>query len=204
MPDGTRTRPLPMRATAAVTADEAEDAALVAAARRDRRAFAPLYRRYVDPVYRYCHRRLGSREAAEDVTSLVFARALVALPGYRDGSFRGWLFTIAHHAVVDALRARRPEVPTEAAAATPDPAPTPEEAVLTAETGRSLRAVLARLSPDQRQVVELHLAGLNGREIAALLGRSHPAVRSVQSRAVSRLRELLADERPKGARRGGE
>lgn len=202
MPDGTRTRLVPTRAAGATT-DEAEDAALVAAARRDRRAFAPLYRRYVDPVYRYCHRRLGSREAAEDVTSLVFTRALIALPGYRDGSFRGWLFTIAHHAVVDALRARRPEAPAEAVAQTPDPAPTPEEETLAAETGRSLRALLVRLSPDQRQVVELHLAGLTGPEIAALLGRSHPAVRSVQSRAVARLRELLADEGPEGGRRGG-
>ncbi len=52
------------------------DSALVAAARADRRAFAPLYNRYVDPVYRYCLRRLGDRAAAEDATSQVFSKGL--------------------------------------------------------------------------------------------------------------------------------
>jgi hypothetical protein len=43
-----------------------DEAALVARAQADRHAFAPLYARYLDPVYRYCYRRLGSKEAAED------------------------------------------------------------------------------------------------------------------------------------------
>ena len=193
MPDVTRARPSPMGRAPTTQPD---DDALVDAARRDRRAFAPLYRRYVDPVYRYCHRRLGSREAAEDATAAVFAKALAALPTYHHGSFRGWLFTIAHHAVVDALRARRPTVAAEAALGLADPAPSPEEAALTADAGHSLRAMLTRLSPDQRQVVELHLAGLTGPEIAAVLGRSHGAVRATQSRAVARLRALLAPPLP--------
>jgi hypothetical protein len=43
-------------------------------------------------------------EAAEDATSLVFAKALAGLPSYRaDGAtFRSWLFTIAHNVVIDA------------------------------------------------------------------------------------------------------
>jgi RNA polymerase sigma-70 factor (ECF subfamily) len=194
MADATRACPSPATGTEAARPDD--DAALVAAARLDRRAFAPLYRRYVDPVYRYCFRRLGGREAAEDATAAVFAKALAALPAYRDGSFRAWLFAIAHNAVVDALRARRPTAPVDAAWAVADPAPTPEEAALAADAGRSLRAVLERLSPDQRQVVELHLAGLSGPEIASVLGRSHAAVRAVQARAIARLRELLAAEHP--------
>ena len=70
-------------------------------AQRDPYAFALLYTRYLDPIHRYCYRRLGSREAAEDATSLVFAKALSALPRYHDTSFRSWLFTIAHHVVID-------------------------------------------------------------------------------------------------------
>lgn len=182
----------------------APDAALVAAARADRQAFALLYRRYVDPVYRYCHRRLGGKEAAEDATSLVFARALASLPSYRDsaGTVRGWLFGIAHHAVVDALRARRPEAPLPTAAETIDPAPTPEDLALAAEAQRSLRDLLTRLSPDQRDVIELHLAGLTGPEVATALGRSHDAVRAIQSRAVARLRVLLTADPRREARDG--
>jgi RNA polymerase sigma-70 factor (ECF subfamily) len=78
-----------------------DDDALVARAREDRRAFAPLYERYFDAVYRYCYHRLGNWTDAEDATSLVFANALGALPRFRDhaGSFRSWLFTIAHNVV---------------------------------------------------------------------------------------------------------
>ena len=180
------------RAVAASPIEHIEDeAALVAQAKLDRAAFAPLYARYFDPVYRYCYRRLGSPEAAADATSQVFAKALAALPRYRDGSFRSWLFAIAHNTIVDSARAVRGDRPLEAAAEVADAAPTPEEASLTADRGRSLRAALVHLSPDQRRVVELRLAGLTDHEIAAVLGRSLTATRMVQVRAVARLRELL-------------
>ena len=189
MPGLTRTRP---RSAAAEVVD-IEEAALVARAVADRRAFAPLYARYLDPVHRYCHRRLGSREAAEDATSLVFAKALTALPGYRGGSFRAWLFAIAHRVVVDEYRAARPAHPLAAAAEVADPTPTPEEVALTGERGRSVRGLVAALPVDQRQVVELRLAGLKGPEIAHVLGRSHAWVRTTQTRAVARLRALAGD-----------
>src|SRR5215213_5793887 len=96
--------------------DLPDEADLVERARRDRHAFAPLYHRYVAPVYGYCYHRLGSREAAEDATSLIFAKALTALPSHHGGSFRAWLFGITRHVVADALRARGPDEPLDAAA----------------------------------------------------------------------------------------
>lgn len=101
------------------------DSVLVAAAQADRQAFAPLYDRYLDPVYRYCLRRLGSREAAEDATGQVFAKALAALPGYRDRSFRGWLFTIAHNVVGDAFRRPPPDAPWRRRPTSPTRRPRP-------------------------------------------------------------------------------
>ncbi|MFT4041415.1 MAG: sigma factor, partial [Thermomicrobiales bacterium] len=72
--------------------EQAPDHDLVARAQRgDRAAFAALYDRYLNGVYRYCYRLLGSREAAEDANTEVFLRALAALPGYRAGSYRSWL-----------------------------------------------------------------------------------------------------------------
>src|SRR5687767_10813554 len=71
------------------------EANLIARAAHDAQAFAFLYRRYLDPVYRYCYHRLGSKEAAEDVTSQVFSKALGALSTYRgERPFRSWLFAI--------------------------------------------------------------------------------------------------------------
>jgi RNA polymerase sigma-70 factor (ECF subfamily) len=159
----------------------------------DRAAFAALYRRYVDAVHRYCFRRLEEREAAEDATSLVFTKALAALPKYRESSFRAWLFAIAHNIVVDAHRRRRPIVPLDDLADRPAAGPTPEESVLIGEERRSVRALLAHLTPDQRRVIELRLAGLDGAEIARVLGRSTNAVDVAQYRAMRRLRDLLVE-----------
>jgi RNA polymerase sigma-70 factor (ECF subfamily) len=167
------------------------DAELVARARHDRKAFAALYDRYLDAIYRYCYVRLGTREAAEDATSLVFTKAMDGLPGYRGGTFRSWLFAITHNVVTDAHRATRPVETLDAATAIVDPLPEPDELALRHDTGRAVREALAKLSPDQRDVVELRLAGLTGPEIASALEKSHAAIRITQFRAFARLRTLL-------------
>lgn len=168
------------------------DAVLVARAKRNPAEFASLYLRYVDPIYRYSYRRLGRAELAADATSQIFAKALGGLSGCAEASFRSWLFSIAHNVLIDQLRAFKPEEALEVAAALHDPAPTPEEAALAGETRAEMRRVLHQLSPDQRQVVELRLAGLRSSEIGEVLGRSRGAIDAIQSRAVARLRELLA------------
>ena len=170
---------------------EGDEAILIARAQQDARAFAPLYARYADPVYRYCYRRLGQRDAAEELTSIIFAKALAALPRCRAGSFRSWLFAIAHNTVVDSLRARRRDAQLDAALEQTDPSPGPEELTIAADAVHELRAALDRLTDDQRAVVELRLSGLTDREIAEALGRSLAATRMLQVRAVVRLRELL-------------
>lgn len=177
------------------------DALLVARAQRDPTAFAPLYDAYFDPVYRYCYHRLGSWDAAEDATSLVFTNALAALPRYRSGSrsgsFRSWLFCIAHNVVVNQYRATslRHALPLTEVGDVAAVGPSPEEAALTAEASRSVHAVLGELPPEQRRVLELRLAGLTDVEISHVLGRSRGAIRTTQYRAVLSLRSLLGLER---------
>jgi RNA polymerase sigma-70 factor (ECF subfamily) len=188
MLDALKVRAVPIESTAEAGDRDAE---LVARAKRERQAFGALYDRYLDPIYRYCHVRLGNREAAEDATSVVFAKAMAGLSSCGGRSFRSWLFAIAHNVVADAYRATRPSEPLAAAAALADPAAEPDELALIDDMGRAIRAALLRLSPDQREVVELRLAGLTGPEIAAALGKSHAAIRVAQFRAYARLRILL-------------
>jgi RNA polymerase sigma-70 factor, ECF subfamily len=170
-----------------------DDAAIVARALQDRTAFAPLYQRYLDPVYRYCYRRLGSVEAAEDAASLVFARVLQALPAYRGGCFRAWLFTIAHNVVTDAYRRHHSVASLTALTDLADPRATPDELALQAEEAWRVRAALSRLAVDQRQVIELRLAGLSTAEAATTLHRTPGAVRALQLRALRRLQALLGE-----------
>ena len=146
-------------------------------------------------VYRYCDRALSDRGLAEEVTQTVFLRALAALPTYRGGAFRSWLFAIAHNVVVTARQAHRTLGSLTEVEHLADTAASPEDLALAAVAKREIAQLLARLPAEQRAVVELRLAGLRDKEIAHVLGRSPGAVRTAQYRAVQRLRGLLNGER---------
>ncbi len=191
MPPFARLRP---SANASSPDSLGDEATLVARAHVDVHAFGELYGRYADAVFGYCLLRLASREAAEDATSLIFTKALAGLSRYRGPSFRAWLFGIAHNVVVDSYRAARRDLSLESAAEIGDPAASPEEIALSGEMNRTLTAALSQLTPDQRQVIELRLAGLTSVEIAAAVGRSPGAVIVAQHRAMRRLQQVLTAE----------
>lgn len=172
-----------------------DDATLVAAALQDRQDFAPLYRRYLDLIYRYCYRRLGNREASEDATSQVFYQALTGLAGMRTTSFRSWLFTIAHNVVVDYARRHPQAFPLHPLYDPPDTATTPEEHAIHADQRRAVARALVGLSSEQQHVIDLRIAGLTGAEIAEVLGKSPAAVKMLQFRAMAHLRERLGAEK---------
>lgn len=176
------------------------DEALVVLARSDPSAVAVLYRRYLPSVFAFCERRLPTREAVEDATSLIFTKAVAALPTYRDGagSFRSWLFAIATRVAIDAHRARRPLAVLDAAAEIADAArwSAPEDVAEHADLVHRVHTALAALPPDQRIIVELRMAGLTGPEIGEVVGRSLASVKFAQFRAYQRLRVLLAEPTP--------
>jgi len=87
--------------------DGISDEEIVARAEHDPRHFAPLYRRYAKPIHAFVLRRTGDPEQAADITSQVFTRALAALPRYRTGPFRGWIYAIARNVVIDSRRSAR-------------------------------------------------------------------------------------------------
>ena len=188
-------------------AADRDDRELLAAAQVPSTAFYLLFERYGDPVLNYCYYRLGTWEEAEDAAQQVFANAFAAIGRFRDrgsdgGSVRSWLFTIAHHEVSNRRRAvvRHPQSPLDTAFDLIDPGPSPEELAVAADRQGRVLGLISQLSRDQRQAVELRLAGLTDREIAAVLGKSPGAVRVTQTRAVARLRGLLGSTL---AERGG-
>src|ERR671911_1880555 len=79
------------------------------AARGESRAFAALYERYHQELYRYCHSILGDGDDALDALHNTMARVLRALPGEeREIALRPWLYRIAHNEAISLLRERRP------------------------------------------------------------------------------------------------
>ena len=180
-----------------------EDVPFDTLARTDQEAFAAVYRRHFAGIYGYCYRELGSAERAEDATQQVFAQALGSLPRYEEqGRFRSWLYAIAYHVIHGQFSADHHDGSLDDVEGVADPGSSPEEQVLGALDRRALREAIARLPRDQRRVVELRVAGLKGREIAAELGRSHEAVRMLQHRALDQLAVLMSPDQSRGGQHG--
>ncbi|HEY7033604.1 MAG TPA: sigma-70 family RNA polymerase sigma factor [Thermomicrobiales bacterium] len=171
--------------------NETDEAVVVALAKVDRRAFEPLYRRYLGPIFGYCYHRLGNAQAAEDATQQVFTHALAQLHTCRDESFRGWLYAIAHNVTANLVRSWRPSASLEFAFDLSDDGASPEDMAIDAESARRLGELLAQLTPEQREVIELRFGGVSIRETARLLGKSEGAIKQVQFRATTRLRSLM-------------
>jgi RNA polymerase sigma-70 factor, ECF subfamily len=176
-----------------------DDRQLLAAAQAPPAGFDRLFDRYGDAVLNYCYYRLGTWEEAEDAAQQIFANAFAASSRFQERdaeaatTVRSWLFTIAHHEVANRRRffARHQTTPLDAAFELADPGPSPEELAVAADHQGRVLGLISQLSRDQRQTVELRLAGLTDREIATVLSKSPGAVRVTQSRAVARLRGLL-------------
>lgn len=179
-----------------MTGTETTEQQQIEAARRDPNAFAPLYATYFDPIYRYCYLRLHHRELAADAASQTFLKALAGIGGFRSGSFKSWLYAIARNVTIDMQRAARPQVELTHAELVHDHAPTPEEHALRSDEQRRLWHALEQLTEEQREVLELRLAGLTGQEIAGSTQRSLSATKSIQFRALSRLRTILELDMP--------
>ena len=169
----------------------------------EREAFGALYDRYLPRVYAYCYRLLGTREAAEDANTEVFMRALAALPAFRVGSFRSWLFAIAHNVIADEVRRRRPTLPLADAGDLVDRGPSLEDVAAAAADRSVILALLPHLSADQQQVVALRLSGLSAVEIGEALGKPRNAVDGIQYRALLRLRSLVATGETAATKGGG-
>ena len=141
-------------------------------------------------------RSQGIREA-EDLTSDVFIAVLTRTRSFHgtEAQFRNWVFTIAHHRIVDERRktSRRPEeepiddVVIGERQATTD-AGAEDEAMRRLGTDQ-VRHLLAALTPDQRDVIVLRvIAGMSVEEVATTLDKRPEAVKGLQRRALAALR----------------
>jgi len=164
--------------------------------------FGAWYREHRPAVYRYARFRLATREAAEDVTSEVFMKALRALDRYDPdrASPKTWLLKIARNAVTDHLRSLRRRsslhVSLDRAPDLVADLPTQEERVLRAERIELLLNANRGLRPADQEILSLRYgAGLSNHEIAESLGISDNAVGVRVHRALARLRAAVESQR---------
>lgn len=157
-------------------------------ARRDREAFAELYRSYHYRLHGYLRRLLADRQVAEEVfDDVMFVVWKDARRFAGRSAVSTWIFGIAYRRAMSALRkeSRHQSRVDPTACAEDIPAAEPE--------GRNLVAVaLRRLSPDHRQVVELtYFFGLSYREIAEIAGCPVNTVKTRMFHARKQLKYIL-------------
>jgi RNA polymerase sigma factor (sigma-70 family) len=167
------------------------DAALRSlAARGDAAAFAAVYERHHQALYRYCRSILHNDEDARDALQSAMTRAFAALrTETRDFELRPWLFRIAHNEAISLLRRRRDTQDLEAIEHAG--ADTLDRDVAQREELATLRADLDQLSEQQRAALVLReLNGLGHDEIAEVLGVTSTAVKAAVFDARSALHEF--------------
>ena len=157
--------------------------------------FAELYERTFPRVYAYVASLLRDRSAAEDVTAQAFERAYRKRRTYRAsrGSMDAWVFGIARNAALDELRKRKRRATLES-----DPEDTgataPEDHAEQALRREAVRAALASLDGQERDLIALKFAGgLSNGEIARVLRMSESNVGTRLHRTITKLREACHD-----------
>ncbi len=180
------------------------DAELIKAFKEgDSGALDELIGRHKNRLYAYLLRLVRDRDAADDLLQEVFIKVIKKLGSYGErDKFSAWLFTVAHHAVMDHFRSdrRRREESLDAAGedsaplvdTLASPEPGPDKILEEAERAAGLQAAFDRLSADQRELfIMRHYSGLSFKEIADILGLPIGTVLARMSRAMAKLRQEM-------------
>lgn len=163
------------------------------------KAFAELYEQYLPKVFRYVSYRISDVHMAEDITSVIFEKALTKFQSYRSekAGFSTWIFSIARNTLIDHYRVNQREqnVPLETDFPISTEDCNPEEAVVKNEEYRELQICISRLSSHEREIIALKFgAEMTNRQIARTLGLSESNVGIILFRAVRKLRDNFHEQ----------
>lgn len=185
---------------AGVASVDTEREALAALDRGDReRAVTLLMESYGPSLYRFCRQMVRDPDLADDVHQLTFVQAFDGLRRFgRASSLRTWLFAVARHRCLDALKTTRrrrarfesvgelPETPVEARG--------PDEAMAAQDLRSALQRCLEELKPASRTAVLLHFQeGFTYPEMARICRERDATLRVRVCRALPVLRRCIEE-----------
>ena len=168
----------------------------------DQAAFAELVERFQHRLVGVMHHLVANADEAEDLAQEVFLRVYRTRTRYTPkAKFSTWLFTIANNLALNALRdrKRRKHFPLDASESGSQPSNVvasrdvpPTHHLQQVELAAVIRKALDDLNERQRVAVVLNkFEEMGYAEIAEVMGLSAKAVKSLLSRARSRLRDAL-------------
>lgn len=177
-----------------------EQSLLLKAQGGDREALNILLGTYWQPIYRMVCYKVGNSDDAQEITQETFLRAFRSLDKYKDigASFKTYLGRIALNLITDfwRKRGRAPQIVDIAEYQEPlaDSAERPEESALNSEFQEEIATLVSSLPDEQRQAVELRIiAGLSVKDAAEIMGKTEPALKMLQQRALKNLRKMCIE-----------
>ena len=173
---------------------EEERRLVLKAVERDQEAFAQLYDRHVVRIYRHIYYMVNDSSTAEDLTAQTFLKAWEAIDRYKErgAPIVAWLLRISHNLTVSFLRSKRDHSELDETFLDQKMTRNPEEALEQASDEKSMREAVLKLRDEQRQVIMLRFVEeMDYREVADIIGKSVPAVRVIQHRALGNLRKIM-------------
>jgi RNA polymerase sigma-70 factor (ECF subfamily) len=177
-----------------VTLPRAYEDQLVERAKSDADAFGELYSHYFGQIYRFVYSRMRDQDAAEDVTSEVFFKALRAIGRYKPSGhpFSAWLYQISVNAIADHYRARKPASNLDDAIGVADPQQPVDERVAQSQEAARVWAAIDTLPVQQRTAITLKLGeDLKLADIGVVMGKSEGAIKLLVHRGMIGLRARL-------------
>lgn len=155
--------------------------------------FSQLYEEHFPKVYRYVSYQIMDSDIAEDLTSVIWEKALTKFRMYdsRKAAFSTWILSIARNAVVDYFRENRKKqnMQIELIKSTPTGA-SPDEAIIKGEEIRLLQSYISQLSRQEQDIISFKFGGeMTNREIAKTLGLSESNVGVILFRAIRKLKD---------------
>jgi len=185
--------PLEMQSRASMS-----DLLSLIARERSEAAFGELFQRYASKLRGYMLRQGADAATAEELAqeTLLVVWRKAALYSAEKGSLSTWIFTIARNLRIDRLRkeAAWQELPDNLSETLASDDQAPDEAASDRQREVRVRAVLAELSAEQRQVVEMaYIEGLSHSEISERLGLPLGTVKSRMRLAYQKVRTALED-----------
>jgi RNA polymerase sigma-70 factor (ECF subfamily) len=167
---------------------------LVERAKTDADAFGELYDHYFTQIYRFTYSRMRDQDAAEDVTSEVFFKALRAIGRYKPSGhpFSSWLYQIAVNAINDYYRSKKPTDDIEAAAGVADKSRPIDEDVADRQEASRVWAAIDSLPAAQRTAMTLKLGeDMKLAQIGVIMGKSEGAIKLLIHRGMAGVRDRL-------------
>src|SRR5258707_10808094 len=166
----------------------------------DQLAMRTLFGRHRVALYRWLLRLARDEALAEDLLSEVFLDVWRQAASFEArASVSTWLLAIARHKALSARRRRTDaELDDHIASTVADPADGPDLVLEKKSTTELMRACLAELSPEHREVMDLvYYHDKSVREVASIIGIPEPTVKTRMFYARKKLAELVAGRAPR-------